>query len=149
MYICSMRTLAHLSVLALLWAGVAKAGDDKASKMTLKVEKAQVATAQKALSSLKGVKSVKYDEAQGQLIILYDKPTLGCCSRIHSALKEAGVQYTLVSNEEYPACKDKHEHGEEHSDAAPTAPVQKTSTKKAKKGCCSGAKKTSSCAKAS
>lgn len=142
-----MRTLAHLSVLALVWVSVGKAHDEKASKMVLKVEKEQVAAAQKSLSAIKGVKSVKYDEAQGQLIVLYDKPTLGCCSRIHSALKEAGIQYTLVSNQEYPACSGKHT--EEHSDAGGTsAPVQHTSGTKAKKGCCSGAKK-ASCGKAS
>ncbi|MCX7652316.1 MAG: hypothetical protein N2200_05565 [Bacteroidia bacterium] len=133
-----MRTLTHLSVLALLWTGITYGNDDKTSKMTLQVEKSQVATAEKALSSIKGIKSVKYDEKQAQLIILYDKPTLGCCSRIHSALREAGVEYKLISNQEYPACKGKHE--EEHSDAS--APAQKASSKgkkcckKAQAGCC-------------
>ncbi len=131
-----MRTLAHVAVLALVWAGVGQAHDEKkASKMVLKVEKAQVEIAQKSLKSLAGVKSVKYDEQQGQLVVLYDKKKLGCCSRIHSALKEAGIQYTLISNEEYPACKDKHEG--EHSDAGgATVPAQHTSGGKKKGGCC-------------
>lgn len=137
-----MRTLTHLSVVALLlWANPGFANDEKASKMVLQVEKAQVAAAEKALTSIKGVKSVKYDEQAGQLVILYDKPTLGCCSRLHSALREAGVEYKLVSNQEYPACKDKH--GDEHSDAS--VPVQKTSGKKSGKSCCKSAKAAAGC----
>ncbi|MCX7606757.1 MAG: hypothetical protein N2170_05780 [Bacteroidia bacterium] len=143
-----MRVLTHVSVLALLWVSVGRAHDDKSSKMVLKVEKEQVALAEKTLASIKGVKNIKYDETSGQLVVLYDKPTLGCCSRIHSALREAGVQYTLVSNQEYPACKDKHE--KEHSEAAPSAPVQQTSVKKEKKkACCAGQKRATACCKAS
>lgn len=137
-----MRTLTYAFVVAFLWATLGFASDEKASKMVLQMDQSQVATAQKALSGIKGIKSVKYDEKQGQLIILYDKPTLGCCSRIHSALKEAGVEYKLVSNQEYPACKDKHE--ESHSDAS--APVHKASGKKSGKGCCkSSAKSAAGC----
>ncbi|MCX8112261.1 MAG: hypothetical protein N3E49_03570 [Bacteroidia bacterium] len=129
-----MRTIAQLLVLSLSWTTLGWASDDKASKMVLQMEKDQVAAAEKALASVKGVKSVKYDARKGQLIILYDKPTLGCCSRIHSALKEAGVQYELVSNQEYPACKDKHE--KEHSDAS--IPVQQTAGEKPYKFPCAG-----------
>lgn len=129
-----MRTLVQVSVAALLWVGMSFAGDGKFSKMVLKVDQSQATTAEKTLASVNGVKSVKYDPKESQLVILYDKPTLGCCSRIHSALKEAGVQYTLVSNQEYPACKGEKEH--EHSDAGePSVPVKKVS-KKSKKGCC-------------
>jgi hypothetical protein len=111
--------------------------------MVLKVEKDQVELAQKALASLKGVQKVSYDEENGHLVILYDKPTLGCCSRIHSALQSAGVQYVLVSNEEVPACKDK-DHSHEHSEAAtPATPVKHKSKKK---GCCKEGSK-ASCAK--
>ncbi|MEN3040706.1 MAG: glutathione S-transferase N-terminal domain-containing protein [Bacteroidia bacterium] len=132
-----MRVIAHLSVLALLWMGFGHADDGKSSKMTLQVEKTQIAAAEKVLTSIKGVKSVKYDEKEGHLIILYDKPTLGCCSRIHSALREAGIEYKLISNQEYPACKDKHEG--EHSEAV--TPTKKTSSKGKK--CCKGDSKSS------
>ncbi|MDW8015065.1 MAG: hypothetical protein RMK19_03545 [Bacteroidia bacterium] len=102
-----MQVLIHLAVVALIGASISRLSDEKASKMVLKVEKAYVASAEKALSTLKGVKSVQYDEASSELVILYDKPTIGCCSRIHAALKEAAVEYKLVSNQEYPACKEK------------------------------------------
>ncbi|MCS7153426.1 MAG: hypothetical protein N2253_00475 [Bacteroidia bacterium] len=125
-----MRTVAQLSVLALLWIGLGLANDDKASKMVLQIDKSQVAAAEKALTSIKGVKSVKYDEEAGQLIVLYDKPTVGCCSRLHSALKEAGVEYKLISNQEYPACHGKHE--KEHSEAG--EPTKKASSEKSGKG---------------
>ena len=135
-YICLMRTLVQVSVAALLWVGMSFADDGKLSKMVLKVDQSQAATAENALASVNGVKSVKYDQKEGQLVVLYDKPTLGCCSRIHGALKEAGVQYTLVSNQEYPACKGEKEHSHESSDATePSVPVKKVS-KKSKKGCC-------------
>lgn len=139
-----MRTLVQVSVAALLWVGMSFADDGKLSKMVLKVDQSQAAVAEKTLASVEGVKSVKYDQKEGQLLIFYDKPTLGCCSRIHSALKSAGVEYTLVSNQEYPACKGEKEHHHENSDAtAPSAPVKKVS-KKSKKGCCT--KSVSGCA---
>lgn len=108
-----MRILSQVILAALLWAGTAIANDGKSSKMVLKMDKEQVAIAQKSLAPIKGIKSTQYDEKEGTFIIFYDKPTLGCCSRIYGALREAGVKYTLVSNEEYPACKGKHK--EEHS----------------------------------
>lgn len=135
-----MRTIAYLSVSALLWMGLGYSHDEKSSRMVLRVEKAQAATAEKALAGIKGIKSVKYDPSEEKLIILYDKPTLGCCSRIHSALKEAGIEYKLISNEEYPACKDKHEGGHSHSDAS--APIHKTSGKHPS-NCCKKAKASS------
>lgn len=139
-----MRTLAHITVFALMWASVGRAHHDekKASKMVLKVEKTQVEAVQKSLKGLSGVKSVKYDEQQGQLVALYDKKKLGCCSRIHSALKEAGIQYTLVSNEEYPACSGKHEG--EHSEAG--VPAQPTSGSKKKDSCCKAGTQKAACA---
>ncbi|MCS6789949.1 MAG: hypothetical protein NZ580_03095 [Bacteroidia bacterium] len=108
-----MRIVGQLIVAALFWAGTAIANDGKSSKMVLKMDKEQVAVAQKSLASIKGIKSTQYDEKEGNFTIFYDKPTLGCCSRIHGALREAGVKYTLISNEEYPSCKGKHK--EEHS----------------------------------
>lgn len=125
-----MRTVAQLTVLALLWVGTGRANDDKASKMVLQMEKSQVPAAEKALTSIKGVKSVKYDEKAGQLIVLYDKSTVGCCSLLHSALKEAGVEYKLISNQEYPACQGKHE--KEHSEGG--EPTKKVSPEKSGKG---------------
>ncbi len=124
-----MRVLTSVISLALLWVSTSFAHDGKASKMVLKMEKSQVEAAQKSLASLKGIQKVTYDEKQGHLVIFYDKPALGCCSQIHKALQGAGIQYSLVSNQEYPACADKHE--EEHSSAA-------TPTKggKKKKNCC-------------
>jgi hypothetical protein len=142
-YLCRMRTLANLVVATLLWVGLGLAHDGQSSKMVLKVEKDQVEVAQKALASLKGVQKVSYDEGSGHLVIFYDKPTLGCCSRIHSALQSAGVKYVLVSNEEVPACKDK-DHSHEHSEAAtPATPVKHKSKKK---GCCKEGSK-AGCAK--
>jgi len=138
-----MRILANLAVATLFGFSLGWANDGQSSKMVLKVEKDQVELAQKTLSSIKGVQKVSYDEANGQLVILYDKPTLGCCSRIHSALQNAGVKYTLVSNEEVPACKGK-EHSREHSDAA--VPATPTKQKSKKKSCCKEASK-ASCAK--
>nr|BAL56534.1 hypothetical protein HGMM_F40B03C22 [uncultured Bacteroidetes bacterium] len=142
-----MRTLAYMTVATLLWVGLAKADGEKASRMVLKVDKAQVEAAQKALAGIEGIRSVKYEEKESELVIFYDKPKLGCCSRIHSALKSAGVTYTLVSNKEYPACSGKHEEG--HSDAGTSTPVQTVKGKKGKKGCCSGAKSSSCEGKAS
>ena len=139
-YFWGMRILVNLSVAALLWVGVVLANDGQSSKMVLKVEKDQVELAQKTLASIKGVQEVSYDEASGQLVILYDKPTLGCCSRIHSALQSAGVKYTFVSNEEVPACKGK-ERSHEHSEAGvPATPVKQKSKKK---GCCKEGSKAS------
>ncbi len=143
LYLCLMRILANLAVVTLFGFSLGWAHDGQSSKMVLKVEKDQVELAQKALSSIKGVQKVSYDEASSQMVILYHKPTLGCCSRIHSALQSAGVKYTLVSNEEVPACKGK-EHSGEHSDAGvPATPVKQKSKKK---GCCKEASQ-ASCAK--
>ncbi len=123
-----------------MWVGMVLANDGQSSKMVLKVEKDQAELAQKTLASIKGVQKVSYDEAGEQLVILYDKPTLGCCSRIHSALQSAGVKYTLVSNQEVPACKGK-EHSEEHSSAGvPSTPVK---SKSKKKSCCKESNKAS------
>ncbi|MEN2992940.1 MAG: glutathione S-transferase N-terminal domain-containing protein [Bacteroidia bacterium] len=105
-----MRLLLGVGLALLMGTGIGRAHDEKASKMVLKVAKEQVAAAEKALSGLRGIKAVKYDQEQNLLTIYYHKPTLGCCSRIHAALKEAGVEYTLVSNQEYPACKSEKEH---------------------------------------
>ncbi len=136
-----MRTLAHVSVAALLWVGVMLASGGQSSKMVLKMDKDQVEIAQKALAEMKGVQKVSYDEKRSELVILYDKPTLGCCSRIHSTLQQAGVKYTLVSNQEAPACKQK-DHHQEHSEA--TIPA-KPAGQKGKKSCCQkGAKTTCS-----
>lgn len=124
-----MQVLTSVVSLALLWVGISFSQDGKASKMVLKVEKSQVEAAQKSLATVKGIQKVTYDEKEGQLVILYDKPKMGCCSQIHKALQSASIQYTLVSNEEYPACTDKHE-GEHSSAAVPTKGSKK------KKGCC-------------
>lgn len=133
-----MRVLTSVVSLALLWASISFANDGKASKMVLKLDKSQVEAAQKSLASLKGIQKVTYDEKEGQLVIFYEKSKMGCCSQIHKALQGAGIKYTLVSNEEYPACTDKHE--EEHtSTAMPTKGTKKKGCcKKESKSACSG-----------
>lgn len=58
----------------------------------------------KDLSGLKGVKDVSVCTTSGTVKVSYVKAELGCCSAIHSALKDRGWKYTMVSNEEKPAC---------------------------------------------
>ncbi|MDW8333024.1 MAG: hypothetical protein RMM53_02285 [Bacteroidia bacterium] len=79
------------------------------SVMTLEV-KSVVKSPKKAeqlkkdLSGLKGVKDVSVCTQSGTVKISYVKSELGCCSAIHAALKDQGWKYTMVSNEEKPAC---------------------------------------------
>jgi hypothetical protein len=66
----------------------------------------------KQLMELQGVASVSACTHSGMVTIQYNKPQLGCCSRIHSQLQGSGVQYELVSNQEIPACNGgSHNHG--------------------------------------
>ncbi len=88
---------------------VVVADDKDKSLMTLKVSSIvgneQEAEKMKAsLKELKGVTNVSYCTVSGTVKVTYDKSKLGCCSKIHSALKETGVQYELISNVEKPAC---------------------------------------------
>ncbi|MCS6905312.1 MAG: hypothetical protein RML72_05590 [Bacteroidia bacterium] len=94
-------------------------GNNETSVMKLEVKKIKsekVANELKAqLMQLKGVKDVQVNHSSGEVVIYYDKPQMGCCSVIHSALKEGGWKYKLISNEEKPACK--HGAGHSHSHA--------------------------------
>ncbi len=89
--------------------GHAHGGTTELSLMTLQVKKVK-GSEKKAealkndLASLKGVKNVETDTQTGTVKIAYNKAELGCCSAIHSALKESKWKYELVSNEEKPAC---------------------------------------------
>ena len=83
--------------------------DNNMSVMTLKVKKVvkhqDKADALKAdLMKLNGVKDVSSCTNSGTVTVKYNKSELGCCSKIHSALKESKWKYELVSNEEKPAC---------------------------------------------
>jgi hypothetical protein len=85
-------------------------GDDHGmSVMTLKVKKVvnhqDKAEALKTdLMKLQGVKDVSACTHSGTVTVKYNKAELGCCSKIHAALKESKWKYELVSNEEKPAC---------------------------------------------
>jgi hypothetical protein len=83
-------------------------GGDEASLMTLKMKKlkgdAEVSKLKTQLMSLKGVKDVSACTQSGTVKISYIKSELGCCSALHTALKEGGWKYEMVSNEEKPAC---------------------------------------------
>ncbi len=93
----------------------------------------------KDLSGLKGVKDVSVCTTSGTVKISYVKAELGCCSAIHSALKDQGWKYTMVSNEEKPACN------KEQSKTCPGAQNKPTSSKEQSKSC-SGSQAKACCA---
>lgn len=103
---------AHISTLMTQnsFATVVECGDgDNMSVMTLKVKKViksdEKAEALKAeLMKLNGVKDVTASTENGTVTVKYNKSELGCCSKIHSALKESKWKYEMVSNDEKPAC---------------------------------------------
>ncbi|MGQ9863563.1 MAG: hypothetical protein ACUVRD_03645 [Bacteroidia bacterium] len=107
-----MKAIALSLVGAWLWAATENVGPDKLSHMILKVEPAQVTKAKELLTSLKGVKKVSFDEKTAELHVKYDKTKLGCCSTIYSTLEQNAIDYKLVSNKEYPACKEDREEKE-------------------------------------
>ena len=84
--------------------------DAQMSVMTLTVKKAKDATKAEALKAdlmkLNGVKDVNVCTQSGTVKVSYNKAELGCCSRIHTSLKDSGWKYTMVSNEEKPACQN-------------------------------------------
>ena len=87
--------------------------DDKLSKMVVVIkDKQKFEKTVKELRELKGVKKVEVKDDQ-KLVIYYDKKELGCCSKIYKKFGELNVEYTLVSNEEYPKC-DHKKHKKEH-----------------------------------
>lgn len=100
-----MKTIALSLVSTWLWAASGNVDPGKWSLMILKVDAAQVSKTKEALSSLKGVKEVQFDAKTEEVHIKYDKAKLGCCSAIYSTLNQNGIDYKLVSNKEYPACK--------------------------------------------
>ena len=90
-------------------SSVVCSGDDQVSTMKISVKKV-VKNEKKAealkqyLMSVKGVKNVDMCLHSGTVTISYSKPEMGCCSALHSAMKDGGWKYELVSNEEKPAC---------------------------------------------
>jgi copper chaperone CopZ len=90
-------------------------GNNEASVMKLEIKKVKSEKAANELKAqlmqVKGVRDVQINRESGAVTIQYDKPQMGCCSVLHSALKEGGWKYKLISNEEKPACK----HGANHS----------------------------------
>jgi len=92
------------------------------SKMTLTVQdivddNRAAKKLKKQLLKLEGIEAVNVNTAEGLVEIAYDKPTLGCCSAIHKQLESMDVNYTLVSNNEVPACSGDHDH-DHHQEAA-------------------------------
>ena len=82
-------------------------GGAELSTMTLNVKKVgksedKAKELEAQLKKLPGVESVSHEKEV--VTIKYDKAKLGCCSKIHSSLKEAGWKYEMVSNVENPAC---------------------------------------------
>ncbi len=100
-----------LSVLFLAFAITLKVNakpDDKKSKMVLEFKSEKdMEKAVKAIKALKGVKDVEVAAEKKQVVVFYDKKELGCCSQIYKAIGKANVEYTLISNEEYPKCEGK------------------------------------------
>jgi copper chaperone CopZ len=94
-------------------------GNNETSVMKLEVKKVKSEKSANDLKAqlmqVKGVKDVQINRESGTVTIQYDKPQMGCCSVLHSALKNGGWKYKLVSNEEKPACK--HGAGHSHSHA--------------------------------
>ncbi len=85
-----------------------RADDGKKSKMVLEFKSQKDAEkAVKAIKELKGIEDIKIAEEKNRVIVFYDKKELGCCSNIYKAIGKAQVEYTLISNEEYPKCDSK------------------------------------------
>jgi len=83
--------------------------DNTLSTMTLKVKKvvksdAKAEEIKTELMKINGIKDVSACTQSGTVTVKYSKSELGCCSKIHTALKESKWKYDLVSNEEKPAC---------------------------------------------
>ncbi len=96
--------------------------DDPMSTMVLKVDgivnnQSEAKKVKKALMRVDGVRTVNMCTESGNVTVSYSKPAMGCCSAIHTQLQNTGIQYTLVSNNEVPACSG-HNHGEGHNHGA-------------------------------
>jgi copper chaperone CopZ len=118
-YLATLVLAIFISLGALNASACGGHGNNEASVMKLEVKKVKSEKAANELKAqlmqVKGVKDVQIDRSSGFVTIQYDKPQMGCCSVLHSALKEGGWKYKLVSNEEKPACK--HGAGHSHSHA--------------------------------
>jgi hypothetical protein len=111
------KVLFSLLLSMFLFTSVALAGgegDASLSVMTLSVKKAKSTQTTEQIKSrlmtLKGVKSVEAT-AEGTVVVKYNKSELGCCSAIHNALQTGKVKYSMVSNEERPACGNHNSNG--------------------------------------
>ena len=87
-------------------------GEDELSTMTIKVKKVvgheDKAEALKTdLMNVQGIKEVKTCMQSGTVTISYDKAQMGCCSKIHTALKDGKWKYQTVSDETKPGCAGK------------------------------------------
>jgi hypothetical protein len=142
------------------------ADSDPMSTMVLKVDgivnnTSEAKKVKKALMRVEGVRTVNMCTESGNVTVSYSKPAMGCCSAIHTQLQNTGIQYTLVSNNELPACSGGHDHGDGHgeghgatgatgaSNAAP-APAQGSgctgaqgATQGQRPACCQGSRRNS------
>jgi len=113
----TMKTFLVLALLALFTAqaqanfapveGVSFAyltgGEDELTTMTIKVKKV-VGSDKKAenlkadLMNVQGIKEVKACTESGTVTIAYNKAQVGCCSKIHTALKDGKWKYETVAD---------------------------------------------------
>ena len=70
----------------------------------IKGSEKKAAKIKKQLMGIKGVEAVKTCTNSGTVKVAYNKTEMGCCSKLHSSLKDKGWKYELVSNKEVPAC---------------------------------------------
>jgi copper chaperone CopZ len=106
---CSIATTGTINAVIATPGSVVFADDKDKSLMTLKVNsivgnEKEAEKMKSSLKELKGVTNVSYCTVSGTVKVTYDKAKLGCCSKIHAALQQTGVQYELISNVENPAC---------------------------------------------
>ena len=114
-----MKSFSILLVLVFAIFGMASAnicgGEGNASNSTMIINVKKVVGSEKKaemlkseLMAMKGVKNVECCTHSGNVTISYSKAELGCCSVLHTSLKNNKWKYEMVSNEEKPACaKDK------------------------------------------
>lgn len=70
----------------------------------IKGSEKKAAKIKKQLMGVNGVKNVSACTTSGTVKVAYNKTEMGCCSKMHSSLKDKGWKYELVSNKEVPAC---------------------------------------------
>jgi len=93
-----------------LKAKIYKIADEETSIMVLEckaiVGKEKKAEAlKKHLMGVQGIKDVSVCTTSGTVKVSYVKAELGCCSKIHQSMTDGGYKFTVVSNDEKPACQ--------------------------------------------